>query len=175
MSEEKLRTAHKLINQGRYDAARHVLHQIEGDPTAVAWLEKLEPLKTKRGRSGGNLPVALIVMGFAIGIIVLILSIRFLPPILLQAELQQFGGVPYPDDYGDIEITEEEILYAELANYCYTSTGYGGELCLDWTDVVLAEHRHAVNACKSTLDLDDPEDRYTFGVCLKEWDVPPFY
>jgi hypothetical protein len=83
-----------------------------------------------------------------------------------QNNLQDFDRF-YPES--------EEILYANVAGYCYHMTGYGGELCLDWADLVMADYRDSVNLCFEPIMqivVLESADYVTIGNCLRANDVP---
>jgi hypothetical protein len=169
MSEDQFRWVRAFIKQGRYHLAIDILREID-DPQARAWLEKLQTLSVKPKREPPNLKLPLLVIGLAIGVLILIAAVAFIPQFIEKTNEARLNSF-----LDDTEITADEEFYADLAHYCTVTVGYGIESCLDWVDLTLDEHVDAAHNCMGQADVETPEGRALIGDCLQRNDVPaPF-
>lgn len=173
--KERISAARKLAKEGRYDAARYILAQVE-HPKAKTMLKALEGRQEKR-KSSSLFSVRMLIMtiGGIISILGFIAALVFIPP-LIEAPQKKIENDFYNESIGNITLSDEEVRYANLANYCYDYTGYGGELCLDWTEMVLADYADGLDNCLAPLiDADMPTDEIyaKVGTCLTDAGVPP--
>jgi hypothetical protein len=150
MSEERLRTARKLIEQGRYDAAEHILRQID-HPTAQVWLEKLRTLEPKRERQT-NWRLPILALAFAIGVVALVLALMFLPRFI--ALLQEKTNDAY---LGDAHFGPEDERYYDLIHFCTMTVGTASIL-YDWVDSVTVMNIGAANNCLTQFDVETPAE-----------------
>jgi hypothetical protein len=167
MSEERMRTARKLIRQGRYDAARDILEKLD-DPAAQDLLQQLTDRKAEGG-GGLNLstPMLLIIGSVALLVVVIVVAL---------------SGVLDEEDQVDTRYAEWDKLYIELINYCTPILGDGAEGCLDWADYLLGNtfadeygpYYTVVQEClgPDTTSLETPEVAASFGECLQAAEVP---
>jgi hypothetical protein len=140
------------------------------DPPARAWLENLQPLSVKPKRDPPNLNLPLLVIGLAIGVLILIAAVAFIPQFIEKTNEARLNSF-----LDDTEITADEEFYADLVHYCTVTVGYGIESCLDWVDLTLDEHVDAAHYCMGQADVETPEGRALIGDCLQRNDVPaPF-
>ena len=168
MADPRLEQVRKLVEAGRYDVARSVLRKID-DPTAKSWLKKLNKVApATKQKPSINWMIPLLVVGISAGVVIMILVFQYLPQFIekvIQPDL--------PDEYG---VSIEEEYYAELVHYCTQTTGYGGgELCLDWADIVMAEHHRDASNCLETAYADTQQGFTDFGICLSQHTVPNFF
>lgn len=173
--KERLSTARKLIKNGRYDAAHYILEQIN-HPKAQAMLKVIEGRQEKPKSASLISGQMAILSVFAITITLgLILAIRYIPPLIEASQYPDYED--YYDAYDDIPfVSDDEILYAHVASYCYHITGYGGELCLDWTDSIVVDYRAIVRACFAPYvdtGIMNAENYADVSNCLQENVVPP--
>lgn len=172
--KERLGTARKLAKEGRYDAARYILEQIE-HPQAKAMLQALENRPDKvKSKPLFSIQMLAMVIGGVIIIAGIVMAVLFVP-YLLEAPQRQIDEAFYNEINGNIVLSQEEVLYANLAMYCYDYTGYGGDLCLDWTEFVLADYRSLIGNCLDPLvDADIPTDAIydDAGICLHGAGIP---
>lgn len=171
--KERLSAARKLAREGRYEAARYILEQVE-HPKARAMLEALEghqdKVKSRPLITGQQLLAIMGIIG-VVGIVIV--------PILIQAILQipeQRLNDGLSKISGNISISEDEALYLNVVNYCYHITGYGGDLCLDWTDTLIADYKSTANDCFAPYlekALLEEEDYSAISACLNNANVPP--
>ncbi|MFN8563174.1 MAG: hypothetical protein U0703_16540 [Anaerolineae bacterium] len=164
MSQDQLRAAHHLIEQGRIADARQILETLD-DPTARQWLAQLSAARRpRRGGIGLPLPV-LVALGVVIGIGVLVVMLLLTPALLTR--MQDRGEGVATQAAGD------EALYAALVHYCTMTTGFGGEEpCLSWTEQVIAEHHAEAVACITALGVDTPEALAQVNDCLTTNGIP---
>lgn len=165
MADPRMQTVRQHIKNGRYDVARAMLREIN-DPIAKIWLEKLEGLKPpSRRQTSINWMIPLLVVGISIGVIVVILVAQYLPQFVEASRTRTLE-----------EYTAAEQQYAQLDHYCTQTMGYGGgELCLDWVDLVVAEYQTQASFCLSQFDMETVEGRQALGLCLAEQGVPGFF
>lgn len=172
--KERLATARKLAKEGRYDAARYILEQIE-HPQAEAMLQALENRADKvKSKPLFSIQMLVMVIGAVITISGIVMAVLFIPYIL-EAPQRQIDEAFYNEVNGNIILSQEEVLYANLAMYCYDYTGYGGDLCLDWTEFVLADYRSLIGDCLAPLiDAAIPDDEIftDVGICLHGAGIP---
>ena len=163
MSEERLRTAHKLIQQGRYHVARDILREMD-HPIAQAWLQQIENKQSKPPKREVNWVLPLMIVGAIIGISVLVVFLTIRP---IPTGLSVFDALPE-----DIPLSEQDEFYLEMMHYCTQRVGYGVELCMDWTEMVVAEHQSKAVAC-----LEEAQNRRewqeTMHACIINTDIPP--
>ena len=171
--KRRFRTAQKLITEERFDAARYVLQQID-HPQAKEWLNRIKGKKSKT-RAGTPVNSTLILFGIFAFVIVMgsILAILYAPTLIEAIQPRT-----YEQYLDDTFVSEEEILYSHVTGYCYHSTGYGGELCLDWADLVMAEHQPIISRCFEpymVVAIIEADDYASIGICLSESAIPPPY
>lgn len=80
-----------------------------------------------------------------------------------------------PQDFDDpaFDFVEGSDLYSPVASYCYTFTGYGGDLCLDWTESVLRDHNGSVSNCFAQVESPLSDQHYAqVKDCLQSAGVP---
>ncbi len=171
--KRRFRTAQKLIAEERFDTARYVLQQID-HPQAREWLKRLEG---KKSITASSAPVSgtMILFGMIAFLIVFgfVLAILYVPTLIEAIQPRTFEQ--YLDD---AFISDEEMLYSQVAGYCYHITGYGGELCLVWAELLLAEHRTIINRCFEPfieVAIVEADEYATIGSCLSESAIPPPY
>lgn len=166
--------AHQLMTAQRYDEARKLLQQID-HPKAKEWLAQLED-KQKVSTPSTLVSSKMLLFGVGATMLILGLVLAFLyAPTLIEA-MQPNTVEQYLDD---TVVSEEEILYANVASYCYQITGYGGsDLCLDWTDEVMADHRATAETCLNPyreVEILSDDDYLDIGDCFAGASVPdPF-
>ena len=169
--KEHFQETHHLISQQRYGEARQLLKQLD-HPQAKVWLKQLEGKTVSRKRSRPQTGLILFGVLAIIGFIFLILALMYAPRLL-----EAMQPNTYEQYLDDTVASDEEILYANVASYCYHITDYGGELCLDWTDMLLADYQTIVTACfepyLETVLLED-EDYIVIRECLSD-DIPSPY
>lgn len=134
----RLKKAFQFAKSGQYDKARYLLDGIQ-NPKAQELREQLAGLEESPQRKPIVSRFTLVVGG--LGALAVILMMAFLPPPLSQ--LMQINN----NEFDEFAITDDEILYADLASFCFAITGYGGELCYDWTESVIAEHETSAANC----------------------------
>lgn len=169
-TKQLFRQAHELITAQRYEEARKLLQQID-DPQAKLWLQQLDD-KQKQSTPSTLFSPMMLLIGIS-GIIILlgiVLGFMYVPS-LIEA-LQPNTANEYFDE---TIVSDDEIIYAHIAGYCYHITGYGGELCLDWTDLLMADYYSTAVTCitpymESAL-LED-EDYIMIRDCLSNASVP---
>lgn len=164
MSQEDLRRAHVLIEQGRTAEARQILETLD-DPTARQWLAQLRAVR--RPRKGGiDVPLPLLVaVGVVIGVALLIVILLLTPTLLTRMQDRTEDTAR--------QAAVDETLYASLAQYCYALTGYGGEEpCMSWTELVLQEHHAAAVTCITPTSANSPEALAQAHDCLSANGVP---
>ena len=163
MSQDQLRQANSLIEQGRIAEARQILETLD-DPTARLWLAQLSAARRPR-KNGIGIPLpVLVALGLVIGVIVLIVMLVLTPALLTRMQ----------DRTEDVAtLAGDDALYVALAQYCMVTTGYGGEEpCMSWTELVLEQHHAAAVACVTASVVDTPEARAQVGKCLTANGVP---
>lgn len=168
MSEERMRTARKLIRQGRYDVARDILEKLD-DPAARDLLQQLDDRKLEGG-GGLNLstPMLLIIGSVVLLVVVIVVAL---------------SGVLKEEDQVDTRYAEWDKLYIELINYCTPILGDGAAGCLDWADYLLGNSfaeeygpfytvvQECLGPDAESLE-DNPEAAAAFGECLQAAAVP---
>lgn len=164
MSQDQLRRAHHLIEQGRTADARQLLQTLD-DPTARLWLAQLSAERRPRKRTIA-LPLPLLVgVGVVIGVIVLILMLLLTPTLLTQMQNRAEDTAA--------QAVEDEALYATVIHYCTMATGYGSEEpCMSWTEQVIEQQHAAAVTCIGAAALDTPEALAQAGECLAANGVP---
>lgn len=168
--QQQFQRAHQLITNRQYDEARKLLQQID-DPKAKEWLAQLED-KQKVSTPSTLVSSKMLLFGVGAAVLIMGLVLAFLyAPTLIEA-MQPNTVEQYLDD---TVVSDEEILYANVASYCYKITGYGGELCLDWTDMVMADHRATAETCLNPyreVEILSDEDYLDIGDCFATASVP---
>ena len=171
--KRRFRTAQKLIAEERFDAARSVLQQID-HPQAKQWLKRLEGKKSKTASSppiSGTM-IMFGIVAFVIGI-GSILAIHYAPTLIEAIQPRT-----YEQYLDDTFVSDEDRLYSQVAGYCYHITGYSGELCLDWADLLIAEHQSIINPCfepYAEVPILEADEYAMIGKCLSEHAIPPPY
>lgn len=171
--KQQFQKANDLINAQKYDEARKLLRQIN-HPKAEEWLIQLED-KNKQSTPSTLFSPMMLGLGVGATILILGLVLAFMYVPTLIETLQPNTAEQYMDD---TVVSDEEILYSHIASYCYHITGYGGELCLDWTDMMMAEYRDTAETClASYMDaaLFEDDDYVTIGACFAAASVPDPY
>jgi len=176
MSEQKpslkqqFHQAHELITAQRYADARKLLQEID-DPQAEVWLKQLEDKQKQSIPSTLFSPMMLL---FGISAIIiglgLVLAFMYVPPLIEAVQPNE------TDQYIDeMSVSDDEIIYSHIAGYCYHITGYGGELCLDWADLVMGDYNATAVSCVTPYidtGLLDDLDYSEIGLCLTGASVP---
>ena len=184
MSKEHLRTARKLIKQGRYDHACDILRQLD-DPIAQAWLEKLETMKPRRKRQNSfalsDYRPLLPIVGLALAV-ALVMGLMYIFSVIVN-EQGEAGAVR--DTEGRLILAEGwDEVYMTLVNYCLPLVSYGSETCTDWADSILGNPFDAnranfdlVKSCLSVGDIETTDGYLLFGACLSVNGIgqPPGY
>lgn len=171
MSKEEFQKIHTLITAQRFDEARSLLEKMD-HPQAQNWLKQLNK-KQVSSKPSPLLSSNVLLFGITTFVIIfgLILALLYAPRIL--EALQPNTAEQFLDD---TIVDDEEILYSHVASYCYQITGYGGELCLDWTDQVLADYHATVVACFEPyreVAIIDEEGYIAISDCLADSTIPP--
>ncbi|MBI1259531.1 MAG: hypothetical protein GC204_18850 [Chloroflexi bacterium] len=136
MSQEQLREAHDLIEQGRIAEARQLLQTLD-DPTAKQWLAQLNAAKRAR-KQRLSIPLPLLVaLALLIGVGALIVMLLLTPTLL--ARLQ---NPPTPTS----AFTADQQIAITLTNYCTQSVSNAAN-CGSWVQMVMVEHHEAVVIC----------------------------
>lgn len=140
IAQARIKKAVALAKEGQYAKARHIVRNME-HPKAKELLKVLDGMQEKPKRKP-------FVSGFAVMMVLVIIG-----------GLGAFAGFAwimnnYVGNFSLLElatfgsnITEEEFLYYDVVGYCYDYTNYGGDLCEDWTDTVIANHEDSARAC----------------------------
>lgn len=179
MSKERLRAAKNLIKQGRYDHACDILRELD-DPTAQAWLEKLETMKPRRRRNQNSFHIS---------------DYRPLFPYIgLVLAIAMITGLMYGvtnlinEEANAVNDTKERIMrlegwdevYYAMVNYCLPRVSYGADTCPDWVDSILGnpfepneEAFNTVKNCVSLFGLDSVEADLILTNCLNDAGIPP--
>lgn len=167
MSDERIRTARKMIKQGRYDHAKEILDDID-DPMARALLEQLETAKATRGGFSMSTPMMLMIGSVALLVVVIVIAV---------------SGVLNDEDEFNDEYASWDRLSIELVNYCDPIMGDVEDACLDWANYLLGNifeevrgpYYDAVEQCLGTepnASLENPDLAAAFGECIAAAAVP---
>jgi hypothetical protein len=183
MSEQRMRTARKLIRQKRYDVAREILEQMIADdpqsedaPLAKSWLQNLEGMKPPRKKPDVNWTLISYVLGGSAAVIFVVVMAALVSGVV-QKRAEDLGDIFRWQSEGE----EWDYMYESLLLYCSPLISYGAETCMDWTDSLIGhpfmvEHGpyySIVRDCLGSLDLYQEEDYNQFGRCLENAEVPP--
>jgi len=151
MSQEQLREAHELIEQGRIAEARQLLQTLD-DPTARQWLAQLNAAKRSRKQTM-SIPLPwLIGLAVLIGIGALIAIILLTPTLVNRI---QSRSAPTPDPQ----------LVTELTYFCTQARGTN---CPAWVQTVMTQYQPAAEVC-----FAPSSDRLLLASCLANAGIPP--
>lgn len=140
VAQARIKKAVALAKQGQYEKARHIVRHME-HPKAKELLNVLDGMREKpKPKSFVSAFAVMIVLVIIVGIgafagFAWIMN-NYVGSFSL-GELATFGS----------QVSEEEFLYYNLVGYCYDYTNYGGELCEDWADSVMATHQDSAESC----------------------------
>ena len=166
MSEDRVRTAKKMIKQGRFDHAKEILEELD-DPEARDLLGQLDTLKAQSGGFSVSTPVLLIIGSAALLIVAIVVAL---------------SGVLEEEDQFDDRYAEWDKLHIELVRYCTPILGNDEIGCLDWANFLLGNtfadefgpYFTVVQEClgPDAESLETPELAATFGECIQAAEVP---
>ena len=171
MSDDKLRQAKKLIQQGRYHIAVDILRGVD-DPRARAWIEKLQTMTVKQKRQGPDMRIWLWVAGLSIAVLIFIASAIFGPRFVERFNEERIEAIYELEDTG-LFFDEED--YLTVISYCSSIVTYGSETCMDWTELMLREYADVTQFCFGQADVDTEEGRWIIGECLQRNNAPPVF
>jgi len=151
MSQQQLREAHELIEQGRINQARQLLQTLD-DPTAKQWLAQLNAAKRPR-KQAMSVPLPLLIaLALLIGIGALIVIILLTPTLVKRI---QTNAAP----------TANPQLVTELTYFCTQAKGAN---CDSWVQTVMTQYQSAAVLC-----FGPSSDRLARAGCLANAGVPP--
>ena len=144
MSQQQLREAHELIEQGRIAEARQLLQTLD-DPTARQWLAQLNAAKRPRKQSL-NLPLPLLIaLALVIGIGALIVILLLTPTLLSRMQ-----NPPTPTG----ALTADQQMAVTLTNYCRQAVSNAAN-CGSWVQTIMSAHHDAAAMCAITSNGAD--------------------
>ena len=136
MSQEQLREAHDLIEQGRIAEARQLLETLD-DPTAKQWLAQLNAAKRPRKQTL-SIPLPLLVaLALLIGVSALLVMLLLTPTLLTRLQ-----NPPTPTNV----FTADQQIAITLTNYCTQSVSNAAK-CGSWVQTVMVEQHQAIVIC----------------------------
>ena len=135
MSQQQLREAHDLIEQGRITEARQLLQTID-DPTAKQWLAQLNARRSRKQTLSVPLPL-LVAVALVIGVGALLVILLLTPTLLSRMQ-----NPPPPTSI----LTADQQLAITLTNFCAQAVSNTAN-CGSWIQTVLLDHHNAAVIC----------------------------